>query len=121
MGRSFTTYTGSWRSFTTYTPNLTVCVVVDFTAAFDTVCHITDNNAMDVILPLKDTVCNKLQGYQVVGKTSPSGVPRGSQLSPSLITFYVADMPSPTELINRVSYAYGITVWVSGEKNNGIR
>ena len=40
----------------------------------------------------------------------------GSQLSPSLITFYVADMLSPTELINRVSYAYGITVWVSGAK-----
>ena len=35
-------------------------------------------------------------------------------LSPSLFSFYIADMPIPTEPVKRVCYADALTVWSSG-------
>ena len=32
-------------------------------------------------------------------------------MSPSFFSFYIADMPRPTEPVNRVCYADDITVW----------
>ena len=43
-----------------------------------------------------------------------TGVPQGSKLSPSLFSFYIADMPIPTEPVKRVCYADDLTVWASG-------
>ena len=45
-----------------------------------------------------------------------TGVPQGSKLSPSLFSFYIADMPIPTEPVKRVCYADDITVWATGVK-----
>ena len=36
--------------------------------------------------------------------------------SPSLFSFYIADMPRPTEPVNRVCYADDVTVWATGVK-----
>ena len=43
-----------------------------------------------------------------------TGVPQGSKLSPSLFSFYIADMLIPTEPVKRVCYADDQTVWASG-------
>ena len=43
-----------------------------------------------------------------------TGVPQGSKLSPSLLNYYIADMPRPTHPIKRVCYADDITVWATG-------
>ena len=43
-----------------------------------------------------------------------TGVPQGSKLSPSLFSFYIADMPIPTEPVKWVCYADDLTVWASG-------
>ena len=37
-------------------------------------------------------------------------------MSLSLFSFYIADIPSPTELVKRVCYADDLTVWVTGVK-----
>ena len=39
-----------------------------------------------------------------------TGVPHGSKLSPSLFSFYIADMPRPTEQVKWVCYADELTV-----------
>ena len=44
------------------------------------------------------------------------GVPQGSTLSPTQFSFYIADMPRPTEPVRRIFYADDITVWASGVK-----
>ena len=43
-----------------------------------------------------------------------TGVPQGSKLSPTLFSFYIADMPRPIEPVKRICYADDITVWASG-------
>ena len=43
-----------------------------------------------------------------------TGVPQGSKLSPSLFSFYIADMPIPTDPVKRVCYADDLTVWAAG-------
>ena len=43
-----------------------------------------------------------------------TGVPQGSKLSPTLFSFYIADMPRPTEPVKLICYADDITVWASG-------
>ena len=44
-------------------------------------------------------------------------VPQGSKLSRSLFSFYIADMPRPTEPVKRVCNADDITVWATGVKS----
>ena len=43
-----------------------------------------------------------------------TGVPQRSKLSPSLFSFYIADMPSPANPVERVCYADDLTVCASG-------
>ena len=45
-----------------------------------------------------------------------TGVPKDSKLSPSLFSFYIADMPRPTEPVKRVCYTDDLTIWVTGVK-----
>ena len=45
-----------------------------------------------------------------------TGVPQGSKQSPSLFSFYIADMPIPTEPVKRDCYADDITMWATGVK-----
>ena len=107
-------------------PDRTVCVAVDLSAAFDTVCH---NNLLSKInrsqLPPATArwLSCYLRGGQAktcfrgVKSTSSkvnTGVPQGSKLSPSLFSFYIADMPTPTDPVNRVCFADDLTVWASG-------
>ena len=106
-------------------PDRTICVAVDLSAAFDTVCH---NNLLSKInrsqLPPATArwISCYLRGRQAktcfrrVKSTSRkvnTGVPQGSKLSPSLFSFYIADMPIPTEPVKRVCYADDLTVWAS--------
>ena len=106
-------------------PDRTICVGVDLSAAFDTVCH---NNLLSNIniSQLPPVTARWLSCYlrgrqaktcfRVVKSTSRkvnTGVPQGSKPSPSLFSFYIADMPRPTE---RGCYADDITVWATGVK-----
>ena len=43
-----------------------------------------------------------------------TGVPQGSKLSPSMFSFYIADMPRPTDPVKWVCYADDLTVRASG-------
>ena len=42
------------------------------------------------------------------------GVPQGSKLSSTQFSFYIADMPQPTEPVRRICYVDDIAVWASG-------
>ena len=108
-------------------PHRTVCVAVDHqTAACDTVNHnVLLSNIVRSTLP--EATCrwlsNYLKGRQSVtscrgvkSKIVHTGVPQGSKMSPTLFSFYLADMPRPTEPVNRICYADDITVWASGVK-----
>ena len=107
-------------------PDRTFCVAVDLSAAFDTVCH---NNLLSKInrshLPPATArwLSCYLRGRQAktcfrgVKSTSMkinTGVPQGSKLSPSRSSFYIADIPIPTEPVKRVCYADDLTVWAPG-------
>ena len=116
-------------STTTWKPrHCTVCVNVNLTAAFDTVNH---NVLISKIArsTLPEATCrwlaNYLRGRQSVtscgGVKSKArivrvGVPQGSKMSPTLFSFYLADMPSPTEPVKRICYADDITIWASEVK-----
>ena len=107
-------------------PHRTVCVAVDLTAAFDTVNH---NALLSKIArsTLPEATCRWLSNY-IIGRQSVTssrgvtskariihtGVPQGSKLSPTLFSFYIADMPRPTAPVKRICYADDITVWASG-------
>ena len=107
-------------------PDRTVCVAVDLSAAFDTVCH---NNLLSKInrsqLPpatarwlscylrgRQAKTC--FRGVKSTSRKVNTGVPQGSKLSLSLFSFYIADMPIPTDPVKRVCYADDLTVWASG-------
>ena len=45
-----------------------------------------------------------------------TGVPQGSKMSTTLFSFYLADMPRPTEPVKRICYADDITIWASRVK-----
>ena len=109
-------------------PDRTVCVAVDLSVAFDTVCH---NNLMSKInrsqLPAATSrwLSCYLRGRQSMTcfrcVKSPSrkvniDFPEGPKLSPSLFFFYIADMPIPTEPVKQVCYADDLTVWATGVK-----
>ena len=101
-------------------------MAVDLSAAFDTVCH---NKLLFKInrSPLPPATSRWLSSYLrgIQTKTCFRGVksslrkvhtdvPKGSKLSPSLFSFYIADMPTPTEPVKRVCYADDLTVWATG-------
>ena len=109
-------------------PHRTVCVAVDLSAVFDTVYH---NKLLSKIdrshLPPVTSRWPScyLRGRQAKtcfgGVKSPArkvntGIPQGSKLSPSLFSFYIADMSMPTEPVKRVCYADDLTVWATGVK-----
>ena len=106
-------------------PDRTVCVAVDLSTAFDTVCH---NNLLSKInrsqLPpatarwlscymrgRQAKTC--FRGVKSTSRKVNTGVSQGSRLSPSLFSFYIADMPRPTDPVKRVYYADDLTVWAS--------
>ena len=109
-------------------PDRTICVAVDLSAAFDTVCH---NNLLSKInrsqLPpatarwlscylrgRQAKTC--FRGVKSTSRKVNTGVPQGSKLSPSLFSFYIADMQRPTEPVKRVCYDDDLTVWATGVK-----
>ena len=109
-------------------PHRTICVAVDLTAEFDTVNH---NVLLSKIarLSLPEATCrwlsNYIRGRQSVTRCSGvkskariihTGVREGSKLSPTLFSFYIIDIPWPTEPVRRISYADDITVLASGVK-----
>ena len=94
-----------------------------FIGAFDTVCN---NNLLSKIYrsQLPPATARWLscylrgrqaktcfRGVKSTSRKVNTGVPQGSKLSPSLFSFYIADMPIPTD---PVCYADDITVWASG-------
>ena len=99
----------------------TVCVAIDLSAVFDTVCH---NKLLSKInrshLPPATSLWLScyLRGRQA--KTCfrgvNTGVPQGSKLSPSLFSFYIADMPMQIEPVKRVCFADDLTMWATGVK-----
>ena len=109
-------------------PLRTICVAVDLSVAFDTVNH---NVLLSKIVrsTLPEVTCRWLSNYircrqsvtscRVVKSKAMimhTGVPQGSTLSPTLFSFYIADMPRPTEPVRRICYADDINVWASGVK-----
>ena len=105
-------------------PHRTICVAVDLTAAFDTVNH---NVLLSKIArsTLPEATCrwlsNYIRGRQSVTscrgvKSQASIIHAGSKLSPTLFSFYIADMPRPIEPVRRICYADDITVWASRVK-----
>ena len=107
-------------------PDRTVCVAVGLSVVFDTICH---NNLLSKInrsqLPpatarwlscylrgRQAKTC--FRGVKLTSRKVNTGVPQGSKLSPSLFSFYIVDMPIPTDPVKRVCYADDLTVWASG-------
>ena len=43
--------------------------------------------------------------FRGVKSSERVGIRQGSKMSPLLFSFYIADMPTPTEPVNRVRYA----------------
>ena len=109
-------------------PHQTICVVVDLTAAFDTVNH---NILLSKIArsTVPEAICQWLSNYirgrqsvtscrgvKLKARIIHTGVPKGSKLSPTLFGFYIADMPRSTEPVRRICYADDITAWATGVK-----
>ena len=109
-------------------PDQTICVAVDLSAAFDTVFHnnlLSKINRSQLLPSTARWLSCYLSGRQAktcfrgVKSTSRkvnTGIPQGSKLSPSLFSFYIADMPKPTEPAKRVCYADDLAVWATGVK-----
>ena len=107
-------------------PDRTVCVAVDLSAAFDTICHeklLSKINRSHLPSATSRWLSCYLRRRQAKtcfrGVKSPfmkvnTGVPQGYKLSPYLFSFYIADMPMPTEPVKRVCYADDLTVWATG-------
>ena len=108
-------------------PDRTICIAVDLSAAFHTVFH---NNLLSKInrsqshLPpasarwlscyLRGTQAKTcFRGVKSTSRKINTGVLQSSKLSQSLFSFYIADMPIPTEPVKRVCYADDITVWAT--------
>ena len=107
-------------------PHQTVCIAVDLTATFDTVCHNTlISKFARSTLPSSTTrwlSCylrgrqerTSCRGVKSSARIVHTDVSQGSKLSPSLFSFYLADMPWPMKPVKRVCYADDVTVWPSG-------
>ena len=101
-------------------------MAVDLSAAFDTVCHnklLSKINRSPFPPATSRWLSSYLRGRQAKTcfrgvKSSSSkvhaGVPQGSKLLPSLFSYYIADVPTPTEPVKRVCYADDLTVWATG-------
>ena len=59
------------------------------------------------------TSCRGVKSKAMIVHT---GVLPGSKMSPTLFSFYLADMPRPTEPVKRICYVDDITAWASGVK-----
>ena len=101
-------------------PDRTVCVTVDLSAAFDTVCYNKllskinrsifprlHRDSYPAISEEDKPTC--FRGVKSPSKKVNTGVPQGSKLSPSLFSLYITDMPMPTEPVKRVCYADNLT------------
>ena len=105
-------------------PDRTICVAVDLSAAFDTVCRdnlLSKINRSQLPPATARWLSCYLRGRQDKTcfrgvKSTSRKVPQGSKLSQSLISFYIADMPRPTEPVKRVCYTDDLTVWAMGVK-----
>ena len=107
-------------------PDRTVCVAVDLSAAFDTVCHnklLSKINRSPLPWATSRWLSSYLRGRQAKtcfrcvkssSRKVHDGVPQGSKLSLSLLSFYIVDMPTLTEPVKRVCYADDLTVWATG-------
>ena len=105
-------------------PDQTVCVAVDLSAAFNTVCNdnlLSKNNRSQLPPATARWLSCYLRGRQAktcfrgVKTTSRkvnTGVQQGTKLSQSLFSFYIADMQRPTDPVKRVCYADDLTVWL---------
>ena len=54
------------------------------------------------------------RGVKLTNRKVNTGVPKGSKLSSSMVSFYNADMPRPADPVKRVCYIDDLTVWASG-------
>ena len=96
-------------------PARTICVAVDLSAAFDTVCHNTllskINRSQLPPATARWLSCylrgrqakSFFRGIKSTSRKVNTGVQQGSKLSPSLFSFYIADMPRPTEPVTLFS------------------
>ena len=59
---------------------------------------------------------NCFRSVKSTSRKVSNGVSQGSKLSPSLFSFYIADMPRQTEPVKRVCYFDDLIVWATGVK-----
>ena len=78
----------------------------------ETLDHRTDpSNLWRTIKAIDGKPRQRLRGVKSKARIIHTGVPQGSKLSPTLFSFYIADMPRPTEPVKQICYADDITVW----------
>ena len=71
---------------------------------------------MAVKLLERQTISYNCRGVKSKARMVHTGVAQGTIMHPTLFSFYLADMPRPTEPVKRICYADDITVWASGVK-----
>ena len=71
---------------------------------------------MAILLSQRRQAKTCFRGVKLLSRKVNTGVPQGSKLSPPLFSFYIADMPMPTEPVKWICYADDLTVWATGVK-----